>query len=116
MGLVLIDVNTKNGDKPKLMGVTVPDRKASAAVGIVPGRRAKLGASKSGEKLIRSAFTLMSGTTSALKPKQRDALALVGVGPDDLEGDELGKVDSSLDDETKPEADELSIDSSTKAD
>lgn len=116
VGLVLIDVNTKNGDKPKLMGVTVPDRKASAAVGIVPGRRAKLGASKSGEKLIRSAFTLMSGTTSALKPKQRDALALVGVGPDDLEGDELGKVNSSLDDETKPEADELSIDSSTKAD
>lgn len=116
VGLVLIDVNTKNGERPKLMGVTVPDRKASAAVGIVPGKRAKLGTPKSGEKLIRSAFKLMGGTTANLKPKQRDALGLVGVAPDDLEGDELGKVDSSPVEEHKAENDELTTDSSAKAD
>lgn len=82
--LVLVDVNRKNGSDGKIIGVSLPDSKRKAVVGVQPAPPSRQDRDSYGEKLIRSSLALMDDYSLELTPKQKIALSKVGLGKEDL--------------------------------
>lgn len=82
--LVLVDVNRKNGGEGRIIGVSLPDSKRKAVVGIQPAPPSRKDRDSYGEKLIRNAQELMGEHSDELTPRQKEALAKVGLGKEDL--------------------------------
>lgn len=82
--LVLVDVNRKNGGEGKVIGVSLPDSKRKAVVGIQPAPPSRKDRDSYGERLITSSMRLMEDYTLELTAKQKAALSKVGLGKADL--------------------------------
>lgn len=82
--LVLADIKRKNGAEPKVIGVSLPDSKRQAVVGIMPAPALRMDRASYGDKLIDDAFTLMGAYAPPLSDKQKDALGKVGFAKEDL--------------------------------
>lgn len=82
--LVLADIRRKNGADGKVIGVSLPDSKRKAVVGIMPAPAIGISKANYGERLIDNAFSLMESYTFDLSPKQKLALGKVGLGKEDI--------------------------------
>jgi len=82
--LVLVDVNRKNGGEGKIIGISLPDSKRKAVVGIQPAPPSRKDRDSYGERLIRNAQELMADYSTELTPRQKAAIAKVGLGKEDL--------------------------------
>lgn len=82
--LVLADIKRKNGAEAKVIGVSLPDSKRKAVVGIMPAPALRMDRPSYGDKLIADAFDLMSPYAAILSDKQKEALGKVGFAKEDL--------------------------------
>jgi len=82
--LVLVDVNRKNGGEGKIVGVSLPDSKRKAVVGVQPAPPSRKDRDSYGERLISNAEKLMDDYSLELTEKQKLALSKVGLGKEDL--------------------------------
>jgi len=101
--LVLVDVNRKNGGEGRIIGISLPDSKRKAVVGIQPAPPSRKDRDSYGERLIRNAQDLMAEYSTELTPRQKAALAKVGLGKGDLaeyapeDGEEASATETSED-------------------
>ena len=82
--LVLVDVNKKNGGEGKVIGISLPDSKRKAVVGVQPAPPSRKDRDSYGEKLITNSLRLMDDYSLELTPKQKLALSKVGLAKGDL--------------------------------
>lgn len=82
--LVLADIKRKNGGEAKVIGVSLPDSKRQAVVGIMPAPALRMDRATYGDKLIDDAFSLMGPYAPILSDKQKEALGKVGFAKEDL--------------------------------
>lgn len=83
--LVLVDVNRKNGGEGKIIGVSLPDSKRKAAVGVQPAPPSRKDRDDYGRRIIANSFRLMRDFELELTDKQLDRLSRVGYGVEDIE-------------------------------
>jgi len=77
--LVLLDMGNKNGRDFKQIGVTVPDSKAVAPVGIMPGKLLTTDEPKALQKALANVDSQFNEFVTDLTEKQKDALSKFGV-------------------------------------
>jgi len=82
--LVLVDVNKKNGGEGKVIGISLPDSKRKAVVGVQPAPPLRKDRNSYGEKLISNSLRLMDDYSIELTEKQKSALSKVGLAKEDL--------------------------------
>lgn len=82
--LVLVDTKRRNGGEGKVIGVSLPDSKRKAVVGVQPLPPIRADRGSFGEKLITSAQMLISDYSVTLTPKQKLALSKVGLSKNDI--------------------------------
>lgn len=82
--LVLVDVNRKNGGEGKIIGISLPDSKRKAVVGIQPAPASRKDRDSYGERLIGNSQKLMEGYAYELTPRQKIALSRIGLGKEDF--------------------------------
>lgn len=83
MMTVLVDLENKNGNEPKVIGVSLPDTKRKLPIGVLPGRMLK---AKNPEVLERAFEMLEDEFAEFVKPlndKQKRALGRIGRIEDD---------------------------------
>lgn len=82
--LVLVDVERKNGSEGKIIGVSLPDSKKRAVVGVLPAPALRSDRGSYGSKLLLSAFKLVENYSDELTAKQKKALGKVGLNLDEI--------------------------------
>ncbi len=97
--LVLVDTKRKNGGEGKLIGVSLPDSKRKAVVGVQPAPASRQDRDSYGEKLLLNSLALVEDYALELSPKQKIALSKVGLAQNDLAeySEEIETGDSSRD-------------------
>lgn len=83
--LVLVDVNRKNGAEGKIIGVSLPDSKRRAAVGVQPAPPSRKDRDDYGRRIIANSLRLMRDFELELTDKQIESLSKVGYGVEDIE-------------------------------
>lgn len=106
--LVLVDVNKKNGGEGKVIGISLPDSKRKAVVGIQPAPPSRKDRDSYGEKLISNSLRLMDDYSLELSPKQKIALSKVGLGKGDLAEFAIEESDALESEELSTETEESS--------
>lgn len=82
--LVLVDTKTRNGAQGKIIGISLPDSKKKAVVGVQPAPAVRLDRESYGRKLILNSQKLMEDYSVKLTEKQKVALSKVGLAKDDI--------------------------------